>query len=61
MIKKDLSHSKFEVEIYSSSRETDVDAWISKYDLYARMNKWAQEDKIDFMEAFLGPKEASWF
>lgn len=58
-----LGNSKinFEFQAFSSSTCTDAESWISKYELFSRLNRWKDEDKVDMLELFMDGKDLLWY
>ncbi|OMJ23117.1 hypothetical protein AYI69_g5111, partial [Smittium culicis] len=51
----------FEPTLFKGNEGTDPAAWIRRYELYARLSKWEEEDRIDFMELYMEGKGLLWY
>ncbi|PVZ98007.1 hypothetical protein BB558_005995, partial [Smittium angustum] len=51
----------FEPKIFRGLEIEDAEKWIKRYELYAKMVKWTEEEKLELLELFLEDRAASWF
>ncbi|OMJ13632.1 hypothetical protein AYI70_g8381 [Smittium culicis] len=57
----DSKFHRFEPDPFNSSSCSEPSEWINKYELYSRVCKWNDKDKIDFLELYLQGKDLIWF
>ncbi|OMH82315.1 hypothetical protein AX774_g4205, partial [Zancudomyces culisetae] len=50
-----------DVAMFDSNTTTNVEEWLDRYELMARINSWMEKDKIDFLELFLTGKDLRWY
>ncbi|OMH80310.1 DNA damage-inducible protein 1, partial [Zancudomyces culisetae] len=48
-------------EIFETSSGTDPSVWVERYRIIAKLNKWDPNDWIDFVQLYLGKREAIWY
>ncbi|OMH81909.1 hypothetical protein AX774_g4628 [Zancudomyces culisetae] len=48
-------------KVFSSSSQLDPAKWIEEFRLMAKLNKWANDDWIDFIKLYLGSNEKIWY
>ncbi|PVU89928.1 hypothetical protein BB560_006262 [Smittium megazygosporum] len=57
----EVKKSRFEPDKFFTSSGLDPVEWLKKYELYIRLNKVGEQEKIDILEFFLIEKDVFWF
>ncbi|PVU92332.1 hypothetical protein BB561_003906 [Smittium simulii] len=52
---------KFEPPVFDGSDDVDLKSWLRRFELYGRLNKWDEEDNVDFLELFMEGKSLMWY
>ncbi|PVU92330.1 hypothetical protein BB561_003905 [Smittium simulii] len=47
--------------VFETKNGEDPVAWINRYKLLVKLNKWSESEAIDLIQLFLGKKEELWY